>query len=299
MTTAYTLDAFSTNVSSFDADPVDYQLLIPGNSGFLHTKVPNVEYHWGLGKGDFKTDSPVNQLEGKIALELSQSCFLFLNSSQYEKTYQTCSKRGRISIVPTLDTLEKMLKVVESHEGQTGQPRPYTESFPVQEYEYVLVTQFFKGTIYVRNPASGEVQSFESPYQGLPSFLSHAHPYCVALWCAGGILTWFLNTLSRSPWGSRTCTTLLKLLHAWYFKEAPLAFIAGPDYENEGSEDLASDSCDSEFKHTTPPQQKPRTTNPHRFYDGYLSTRKRQNIESWIDSTRAADQDQEQIFPHS
>ncbi|THU86284.1 hypothetical protein K435DRAFT_868453 [Dendrothele bispora CBS 962.96] len=279
MTTAYTLDAFSTNVSSFDADPVDYQLLIPGNSGFLHTKVPDVEYHWGLGKGDFKTDSPVNRFEVR-------------------KDIPDLLKRGRISIVPTLDTLEKMLKVVESHEGQTGQPRPYTESFPVQEYEYVLVAKkFFEGTIYVRNPASGEVQSFESPYQGLPSFLSLAHPYCVALWCAGGILM-VSDTLSRSPWGSRTCTTLMKLLHAWYFKGAPLAFIAGPDYENEGSEDLASDSCDSEFKPTTPPQ-KPRTTNARRFYDGYLSTRKRQNIESWIDSTRAADQDQEQIFPHS
>ncbi|KAK7462129.1 hypothetical protein VKT23_007732 [Stygiomarasmius scandens] len=245
--------------------------------------VPNVEYHWGLHKGEFKTDDPLNQVQVRTDIP-----YLL--------------EQRQLSIVPALDTLKKMLEVVKSNESQTGQPVPYTESFPVQEYEYVLVPlRFFKGTIHVRNPVSGDVQSFESPYQGLPTFMSRAHPHCVALWSAPPILC-FANTLLRSDWGRDTCIVLSQLAIAWY-KEPPFSFIAGPGYEDEdGDEDseaeLDSDSCDSKQVEPPIPHKSRTTINSHRLnsnYD-YLSAKKLRNINSWVGSTNITDHDREQTL---
>ncbi|KAK7444279.1 hypothetical protein VKT23_015289 [Stygiomarasmius scandens] len=286
MTTSYPLDAFSTTLSSFDSELKNYQLLKLGKNGFLPAKVPNVEYHWGLHKDEFKTDDTSNQL-----LVRTDIPYLL--------------ERGLLSIVPALDTLKKMLEVVKSNESKTRQPVSYTESFPVREYEYVLVPlRLFKGTIHVRNPASGDVQSFESPYQGLPTFVSRAHPYCVALWCAAPILC-FANSLLRSDWGSNTCVVLSQLAIAWY-KEPPFSFIAGPDYEDEdededeGSEDrsLDSDSCDSEGVEPPTPHKSRTNIDSHRPNSsyGYLSVKKLRNINSWVGSTNVVDHDREQTL---
>ncbi|KAK7434950.1 hypothetical protein VKT23_019953 [Stygiomarasmius scandens] len=284
MTTTYPLGAFSTTLSSFDSELKNYQLLKLRRDGFSPTKVPNVEYHWGLYKGEFKTDDPLNQIQVRTDIP-------------------DMLERGLLSIVPVLDTLKKMLEVVKSNQSKPGQPVPYTESFPVQEYEYVLVPlRLFKDTIHVRNPVSGDVQSFESPYQGLPTFVSRAHPYCVALSCAASILC-FASSLLRSEWGSNTCIVLSQLAIAWY-KEPPFSFIAGPDYEDEdedededeGSEDryLDSESCDSE---PTPHESRTNIDShrPNSNY-GYLSVKKLRNINSWVGSTNVVDHGREQTL---
>ncbi|KAF5372473.1 hypothetical protein D9758_005136 [Tetrapyrgos nigripes] len=99
-------------------------------------------------------------------------------------------------------------------------------SFPVHEYEYILVPLSTKTTLHLRDPATGIIQQFKYPYDNLPTFSSSAHPFHLAYNSLSYVLG-FDSTLEESyNWGPPVCQALSQLSLKW-IQDPPPAFCSG------------------------------------------------------------------------
>ncbi|KAF5354375.1 hypothetical protein D9758_010739 [Tetrapyrgos nigripes] len=158
MSNVYLCDSLATKTSSFASEPRSYRLLRPGKHLLSPRKMATLEYNWGVPRGGIDFNASHNELSVRkdIAALLGEE---------------------KLCFVPTPQTLQEMVRI---HKSDARPHRPYTESFPVRPYEYILAISCFEGPLYVSDPVTKKEQCFEYPYDGLPTFTSSVHPFHAA-----------------------------------------------------------------------------------------------------------------------
>ncbi|THU75471.1 hypothetical protein K435DRAFT_846919, partial [Dendrothele bispora CBS 962.96] len=183
----YPFDAISTDPSSFDSEPVSVPILQTEECGLCPQIVlltsrqkECLEYNWGLKRGELDLDSAHNLVQVRAdMLRLIKYALYF---------------------VPTPATFQAILN--QAAVNGSHAPTPYTESFPVQDYEYILAPLCIDVPLYLRDPESGETQRFDHPYHGLPTFSSSVHPFHFAYNSISYVLLFHRILEPQYSWGA-------------------------------------------------------------------------------------------------
>ncbi|KAF5336665.1 hypothetical protein D9758_015692 [Tetrapyrgos nigripes] len=201
MTSRYPFDSISSNRESFKSEPVFTSILAADRCGLSISMEARLEYNWGLQRGELDYVSAHNQARVRADLPLLM-------------------EDNELYFVPTPDTMQAMINSKPSIDSTNRVP--YTESFPVQEYEYFLAPLLFQGPLYLRHP-DGEIQRFNYPYEGLPTFVCSAHPFHFVYNSFCYIMEMSLILQKYFSWAKPVCDVLAKLPMIW-FKSPPSTF---------------------------------------------------------------------------
>ncbi|THU91195.1 hypothetical protein K435DRAFT_841131 [Dendrothele bispora CBS 962.96] len=158
MPVSYPFDAISTDPSLFDSEPVSVPILQTEECGLCPQIKDCLEYNWSLRRGELDLDSTHNLVQVRADMPHQMESGLYF--------------------VPTPTTFQAILSQAAANDSHTR--IPYTESFPIQDYEYILAPRCIDVPLYLRDPESGETQRFDHPYHGLPTFSSSVHPFHLA-----------------------------------------------------------------------------------------------------------------------
>ncbi|KAF5354383.1 hypothetical protein D9758_010737 [Tetrapyrgos nigripes] len=250
-----------SNASSFASEPRSYRLLRPGKHSLSPGVVATLEYNWGVSRGGMDFNASHNKLSVR-------------------KDIAALLDKDKLCFVPTPQTLQEMVRI---HKSDARPPRPYTESFSVRPYEYILATGSFKGPLYVRDPITKKEQCFEHPYDGLPTFTSSAHPFHVAYHSSFCVLIYHKRLEALYDWGAFVLQAVMDLVPDWSIEPAPELL----GYESE--EDASSDPKPCPL---TPPRGA-KSTPAYDCADGYMDN---QSITAWIAGVQVPGYAEDPVF---
>ncbi|KAF5340430.1 hypothetical protein D9758_013569 [Tetrapyrgos nigripes] len=266
MVSSYPCDSISTSHDSFDSESVSTQLLELYSQVLDPRMLATLEYNWGVPRGTIDLDA-------------------FHNYLQMRADLSSLLKFGRVAFMPTPETLQ----VMKEYNCKGQKPGPYTDSFPLHSYEYMFVAGSIEKPLYVRNPETGQVQRFEHPYHGLPTFTSFAHPFHVLLQSTHCIDCYSEKMTVQYPWAASTSSALLELSFSWMTEPAPELFSYESEGEEEEEEQASSDESTLDSSPVTPPRSK---TPPERECCSYVDNKW---IAKWVDQTRVAGYGKESV----
>ncbi|KAF5354405.1 hypothetical protein D9758_010741 [Tetrapyrgos nigripes] len=254
---SFPCDSLATQPSAFASEPRSYRLLWPGKNSLSPRVVATLEYNWGVPRGGIDFNASHNKLSVR-------------------KDIAALLGKEKLCFVPTPQTLQEMVRI---HKSDARPHQPYTESFPVRPYEYILATGSFKGPLYVRDPVTKKEQCFEYPYDGLPTFTSSVHPFHAAYHSSGCILLYHKRLQELYDWGAFVIQGLMDLIPDWISPE-----LLGDESEEASS---SSEPCP-----LTPPRGV-KSAPAYDCADGYMDD---QSIAAWIAGTQVPGYAEDPVF---
>ncbi|KAF5363229.1 hypothetical protein D9758_008380 [Tetrapyrgos nigripes] len=222
MTLSYPLEWVSTNCDP-ETTSLKSILLIPldGQTSHddLNQRLANMEYSWGLEKGELDLVTSLNTIR--------------VYSDIVEKIAD-----HSIALVPTESTMKTMqdISLHNSRCSLSSRQRYTTLSPQPPVFEYNLLPLTITSTIYVRPPESKSVQRYFYPYDDLPLFHSTGHPFHVVYNSIGSVLPAPPNPYV--PVDPSLIRSISLLSNLWQHP-APDEFMEGPNW---------SDSAESEIE---------------------------------------------------
>ncbi|KAF5340431.1 hypothetical protein D9758_013568 [Tetrapyrgos nigripes] len=269
MVSSYPCDSISTSPDSFDSENVSTQLLRMYEQVLDPRMLATLEYNWGVPRGTIDLDASHNHMQLRADLSsLLHFC--------------------QVGFVPTPETFQAM----KEHASTGRKPRPYTDSFPLQSYEYMFLAGYIETPLYVKNPETGQVQRFEHPYHGLPTFTSSAHPFHVLHQATHCVHSCRKEMIVQYPSAASLSHALVEVCFSWLTEPAPELFCYESEAEEEDDDDEASsDESTSDLSPLTPPRSKT-PSDSERQCCSYVDNKW---IAKWIDQTQVAGYGKESV----
>ncbi|KAK7472019.1 hypothetical protein VKT23_000128 [Stygiomarasmius scandens] len=269
MDISYPLESVSTQLRP-ETSSLRSILLIPLDGHTAHddfiAKLANMEYSWGLEKGE---------------LDLVTS----LNTIRVHSDIVEHIERHSVALVPVESTMKTMQDITMHNSSCSSSSRQrYTTLAPEapRVFEYVLVPLTITSPIYVRPPGSNTVKQYNYPYDNLPHFYSAGHPFHVVYNSISSIL--FSPTISRSHMDASLLQSISLLSDLWQ-NPAPHEFMNGPnwtdthDSESESDFELESLEVSSSNSQRTSRVGQSQKHGPRRHL--YLRNTALKRIDSW------------------
>ncbi|THU76412.1 hypothetical protein K435DRAFT_846609, partial [Dendrothele bispora CBS 962.96] len=176
----FPFDAISTDPSLFESETVSVPVLMAEQCGLCPQIKECLEYNWGLKRGELDLDIAHNLVQVRADMPRLIKYALYF--------------------VPTPATFQAILNQAAVNDSHAR--TPYTESFPVQDYEYILAPLCIDVPLYLRDPESGETQRFDHPYHNLPTFSSSVHPFHFAYNSISYVLLFHRILEPQYSWGA-------------------------------------------------------------------------------------------------
>ncbi|THU98434.1 hypothetical protein K435DRAFT_795720 [Dendrothele bispora CBS 962.96] len=230
MIASYPLESVSTEFRP-ETSGLRSILLIPLDGQTTHddfiARLANVEYSWGLEKGE---------------LDLVTS----LNTIRVRADIVDHIEHHSLALVPTESTI-KMMREITLHNSRcpADSRQRYTTLGSVPQppvFEYVLLPLTITSPIYVRPPGSDTVQEYHYPYDGLPHFYSAGHPFHVVYNSISSVL--FAPHPACSSDMYQSLLQSIEFLSDSWQNPAPREFMNGPNWADTHDSDSDSElSC--------------------------------------------------------